>query len=165
MAWLPPACRGAAGVGLEILTPPLSPSAQPARPAAARRRPAARGGVGRVVRPAAPPPPPPPKPHLSATQKFLAAHETTPGWYEVAAAGADARTYYAPATGASSQAPPPNAPQGYRRTDAGHPYFWHAPTGATTWNEPGGSVWRECAAPELGGRQVFVWDGAAVQGG
>ena len=50
-------------------------------------------------------------------------------------------------------------------TDAGHPYFWHAPTGATTWNEPGGSVWRECAAPELGGRQVFVWDGAAVQGG
>ena len=30
------------------------------------------------------------------------------------------------------------------------------------------SVWRECAAPELGGRQVFVWDGVAVlpvQGG
>ena len=25
------------------------------------------------------------------------------------------------------------------------------------------SVWRECAAPELGGRQVFVWDGVAVQ--
>jgi len=71
----------------------------------------------------------------------------------------------APATGASSQAPPPNAPQWYRMTDAGHPYFWHAPTGATTWNEPGGSVWRECAAPELGGRQVFVWDGVAVQGG
>ena len=65
----------------------------------------------------------------------------------------------------SSQAPPPNAPQWYRMTDAGHPYFWHAPTGATTWNEPGGSVWRECAAPELGGRQVFVWDGVAVQGG
>ena len=146
--------------------PPRSPYAQPARPAAARRRPAARAGVGRVVRPAAPrPPPPPPKPDLSATQKFLAAHETTPGWYEVAAAGADARTYYAPATGASSQAPPPNAPQWYRMTDAGHPYFWHAPTGATTWNEPGGSVWRECAAPELGGRQVFVWDGVAVQGG
>jgi len=55
--------------------------------------------------------------------------------------------------------------QWYRMTDAGHPYFWHAPTGATTWNEPGGSVWRECAAPELGGRQVFVWDGVAVQGG
>ena len=146
--------------------PPRSPYAQPARPAAARRRPAARAGVGRVVRPAAPrPPPPPPKPDLSATQKFLAAHEKTPGWYEVAAAGADARTYYAPATGASSQAPPPNAPQWYRMTDAGHPYFWHAPTGATTWNEPGGSVWRECAAPELGGRQVFVWDGVAVQGG
>ena len=146
--------------------PPRSPYAQPARPAAARRRPAARAGVGRVVRPAAPrPPPPPPEPDLSATQKFLAAHEKTPGWYEVAAAGADARTYYAPATGASSQAPPPNAPQWYRMTDAGHPYFWHAPTGATTWNEPGGSVWRECAAPELGGRQVFVWDGVAVQGG
>jgi hypothetical protein len=121
------------------------------------------------VRPAAPaaprPPPPPPKPDLSATQKFLAEKSKTPGWYEVAAAGADARTYYAPATGASSQAPPPNAPQWYRMTDAGHPYFWHAPTGATTWNEPGGSVWRECAAPELGGRQVFVWDGVAVQGG
>ena len=146
--------------------PPRSPYAQPARPAAARRRPAARAGVpgascGRLLPAAAAAA----EAGLSATQKFLAAHEKTPGWYEVAAAGADARTYYAPATGASSQAPPPNAPQWYRMTDAGHPYFWHAPTGATTWNEPGGSVWRECAAPELGGRQVSVWDGVAVQGG
>ena len=146
--------------------PPRSPYAQPARPAAARRRGPrrarrrARRAAGCSPAAAATAEAGPP-----ATQKFLAAHEKTPGWYEVAAAGADARTYYAPATGASSQAPPPNAPQWYRMTDAGHPYFWHAPTGATTWNEPGGSVWRECAAPELGGRQVFVWDGVAVQGG
>jgi len=166
----PPPVPGAAPRGTPRRSPlktPRSPYAQPARPAAARRRAPQRAGVGRFVRPAArpvaPPVAPPAPPDPSATQKFLAAHQT-PGWYEVAAAGADTRTYYAPSTGASSEAPPANAPQWYRMTDGAHPYFWHAPTGATTWNEPGGSVWRECAAPELGGRKVYVWDGVGVQG-
>ena len=76
------------------------------------------------------------EPDLSATQ-FLAAHETTPGWYEVAAAGADAGRTGA-GDGRPPQAPPPNAPQWYRMTDAGHPAS--GTDGRDDVEQPGGSV-------------------------